>query len=302
MPAGPLISAVITNYNYGRYLDQAIESVLAQTYAPVEIVVVDDGSTDDSEAVVHQYGARVRWVAQSHRGVSAARNRGIQESRGEAIAFLDADDVWHANKLARQVTPLSNPEVGMVYCGLQYLDAMGRPLGTSLSGRRGRVLKDIALLQGPGVPASGSSAVVRRACFERLGLFDEALSTSADWDMWRRIACHYEIEIVAEPLFFYRLHGSSMHRQVSVMEQDMLRAFAKAFADPAAAEIHPFRRRGYSKLYLMLGGSYLQAGRVGKCLAYVMRSVCLWPPSVGYVASFPMRRLRQWWVAHASPL
>lgn len=291
--AAPLISVVIPNYNYGCYLPQAIDSALEQSYPNIEVIVVDDGSTDDSEAVLRRYGKRVRWFQQRHQGVSAARNCGIQESRGEFVAFLDADDMWRPAKLERQVELLRNPAVGMVYCGVQHINASGQPLGTNVSGRRGRVLKELALLRAPGVPVGGSSVLVRKECFERTGCFDVALSTSADWDMCRRIACHYEIEIVREPLVLYRLHDSSMHRNVDVFEHDMLHAFASMFADPAAAEVYPLRCRCYGNLYLTLSGSYLHAGRWAKCLKYAVCSVLAWPPALAYLASLPIRRARR---------
>lgn len=289
----PLISVVIPNYNYGHYLKQAINSALGQSYPHVEVIVVDDGSTDCSEAVLHSYGNQLRCFRQQRQGVSAARNRGIQECRGELVAFLDADDLWHPEKLARQVERLRNPRVGIVFCGIQYINPDGQPLGISVAGLSGQVLKEIALLRWPGAPGIGSTALIRKDCFRQSGCFDTELSTSADWDLWRRIACHYEIDTVDEPLICYRLHGSSMHRNVAAFEHDMRRAFSRTFSDPAATAIHPFRRQCYGNLYLMLSGSYLQAGRWDKCLAYALHSVLMWPPSLGYLAAFPLRRLRR---------
>ena len=291
--ATPLVSVVIPNYNYGRYLKQAIDSVLAQSYPEVEIIVVDDGSTDDSDEVLKSYGERVRWFRQSNQGVSAARNLGIKESRGEFIGFMDADDLWLPKKLELQLELFSNPSVGMVYCGLQYLSE-DKILGENTSGRSGsNVLKELALMRPPGVPAFGSSALVRRECLERVGPFDTQLSTSADWDMCRRIACHYEIGIVREPLMLYRLHPSAMHRNVDLFEHDMLHAFSSMFADPAAASVHPLRRRCYGNLYMTLSGSYLNSGRWGKSISYALRSVLNWPPGVASLLSFPLRRARR---------
>lgn len=289
----PLISVIIPNYNYGDYIADAIESVLSQTYPEVEIIVVDDGSTDDSKSKVIKYGSRVRLVQQQNKGVSAARNRGIAESNGRFIAFLDADDKWHPEKLSRQFEQMNNPKVGMVYCGLQYMDAKGRFLSVNLSGSEGYVLKELALLEGPGVPASGSSALVRRECFERVGLFDESLSTSADWDMWRRIACHYEIRIVREPLVFYRVHASGMHHNVDLLERDMLQAVSKMFSDPDAQEVHHLRRRCYGNLYLMLSGSCLHARQWKKSIKYAAMSMLAWPPAVSYIVKFPMRHVKR---------
>jgi glycosyltransferase involved in cell wall biosynthesis len=286
------VSVVVPNYNCGRCLAEAVESALAQSYTACELIVVDDGSTDGSVKVLERYSSRLRIVRQSNRGVSAARNRGIQESRGELIAFLDADDVWRADKLEKQVPLFANPAVGLVHCALEYIDESGRSLGTNLTGRRGHVLRHIALLRGTVVQAS-SSAVVRRECFGKAGLFDVDLSTSADWDMWRRIACYYDVDVVREPLIRYRLRTDSMHRSVAALEHDMLRSFARMFADPAASEVRPLRRRAYANLYLMLSGSYAEVGDIGKAVAYACRSVVTWPPSVGYIAAMPWRRLRR---------
>jgi len=292
MESSPLVSVVIPNYNYGRYLAQAIESVLGQSYPNVEVLVVDDGSMDDSSAVLQRYAHRVRWFQQQRQGVSAARNCGIRESRGEFIAFLDADDVWHPQKLARQMAQITHPAIGLVCCGLQCIDTEGRLLGISVAGRSGNVLKEIALLRWPGAPGLGSTAVIRKACFDRIGMFDVELSTSADWDLWRRLSCHYDTAMVHESLVSYRVHHVSMHRNVDLFKCDMLRAFTRMFADPDAAEIHPLRRQCYGHLYLVLSGSYFHAGQWGKSLAYALRSLLIWPPSLLYLLTFPIRRLR----------
>jgi len=289
----PLVSIVITNYNCARFVADAVETALAQTYANVEVIVVDDGSTDDSLAVLAPYRGRVRIVAQPNGGVSAARNTGIRESRGDLVAFFDADDLWHRDKLAKQVPLFINPAVGLVYCGVEYIDEQGRTLGTNLKGLRGRVLRDIALLRETVVLAGGSTAVVRRRLFDEIGGFDPQLSTAADWDMWRRIACIAEIEVAREPLMKYRLRAGSMHRNPTVFEHDMVYGFARMFADPGAAEVHPLRRRGYGKLYLMLAGSFLEAGDTGKALTYACRSMLAWPPSAAYIVALPWRRVRR---------
>ncbi len=288
-----LVSVVIPNYNCSAFLPAALESVFAQTYPDVEILVVDDGSTDDSLRVLEPYADRVRVLRQHNQGVSAARNHGIRESRGELIAFLDADDLWDREKLAKQVPLFANPSVGIVYCAVEYIDEAGASLGTNHTGRRGRVLRSIALLEGTIVLAGGSTAVVRHACFDRAGHFDLEMSTAADWDMWRRIACHNEIDVVREPLMKYRLRPSSMHRNIAVFEHDMLRGFANMFADPEAREVHELRRRAYATLFLMLSGSHLHAGNWRLSLRYAARSVMTWPPTLAYIAGMPLRRIRR---------
>ena len=288
-----LVSVVIPNYNCGGFLPAALGSVFAQTYPEIEVLVVDDGSTDDSLRVLERYAGRVRVLRQANAGVSAARNHGIRESRGALIAFLDADDLWDREKLAKQVPLFANPSVGLVYCAVEYIDEAGRSLGTNHTGRSGRVLRSIALLQGTVVLAGGSTAVVRRECFDRVGGFDLELSTAADWDMWRRVACHYEVDLVREPLMKYRLRPSSMHRNVAVFEHDMLHGFAKMFADPDARDIHGLRRRAYATLFLMLSGSHLRAGNWARSLQYAARSIATWPPTAAYIAGLPLRRFRR---------
>lgn len=284
------ISAIITNFNYAHYLGGAIESALSQTLAPIEVLVIDDGSTDGSQKVAEGFGSRVRWFSQTQQGVSVARNRGIQESQGEFVAFLDADDWWHPEKLSRQVKHFSDPSVGLVYCGLHFVDPDGKILGASTEWKEGFGLKDIVQLRWPGSPGLGSTALIRKSALDQVGLFDAALSTSADWDLGRRLACRYRIEMEPEVLISYRVHARSMHADVDLFERDMLRAFARAFSDPAAASVHDLRKRCYGRLYLMLSGSFLHAGKLGKSVAYAARGLAVWPQGAAYLASYPLRR------------
>ena len=174
----PLVSVVIPNYNYGRYLGEAIESVLAQSYPRRELIVVDDGSTDESETVLRRYGQRLRWVRQPHHGVATARNRGVQESRGTLLAFLDSDDVWFPTKLERQVARwLAEPSIGFVHCGAQVIDVNGRSVESLRDGVAGWVCKDLLLFRQPAVVTGGSGVLVPRSKFELVGGFDTNLST-----------------------------------------------------------------------------------------------------------------------------
>jgi glycosyltransferase involved in cell wall biosynthesis len=284
---------IIPNYNYGRFLRETIESVLSQTYPSFEIVVVDDGSTDESLEILRTYGERVRVLTQRNQGVSAARNHGISESRGDFVALLDADDVWLPTKLTQQMRLFDQAQVGMVYCGLRYVDTTGKPLYDRCDGESGNVLTAMTLLRGSGVPASGSSALLRRACFERTGLFDEKLTTAADWDMWRRVACHYEIRFVPQPLVLYRQHQNAMHWNVGRLEHDMQLALDKLFSDPAATRVHALRRTSYANLYATLAGSYFHTRRYVRCLHSAWRSL-LWSPRVILeMAAFPWRWLQR---------
>src|SRR5687768_8169523 len=114
----PLISVIIPNYNYGIYLGQAIDSVLKQTYSKVEIIVVDDGSTDNSQDILIKYKEKITFIKQANKGVGAARNTGVKNSSGEFVSFLDSDDIWLPTKLERQLeVMLADDEIGLITCG-----------------------------------------------------------------------------------------------------------------------------------------------------------------------------------------
>lgn len=287
----PLVSVVIPNYNYGRYLRQAVDSALGQTYPRREILVVDDGSTDESEAVLRGYGDRIRRLRQSRQGVAAARNRGVAESRGDLLAFLDADDRWLPEKLERQVARwIAEPELGLVHCGVHLIDAEGRRLGTLREGVEGWAAPELLLFRRLTYVTGGSGSLVPREVFEAAGGFDPRLSTSADWDFYYRVAVRRRFGFVPEPLVEMRRHGTNMHANIRAMERDMLWAYAKAFRDPAP-EIHALRRQAYGNLHMVLAGCFFRAGQPGACLRHLARSLWLTPGNSGRVLGFPAR----WW-------
>jgi hypothetical protein len=150
---------------------------------------------------------------------------------------------------------------------------------------------------------TGSTALVRRECFDRLGLFDLGLSTSADWDMWRRIAGSYEVAMVRRPLLKYRVHGAQMHRNLEVFERDVLRAVGSMFADPtAAAVMQPFRRECYANLYSTLSRSYLEQRRWKKSVQFAVSSLRQRPDRFILEAlGAPVRRARQLFSAQRLP-
>ncbi len=287
--AWPLVSVIIPNYNYACYLPQAIDSVLAQTYAPVEIIVVDDGSRDDSLAVLKSYGARLRWVTQPNQGVAAARNHGARLSQGSYLAFLDADDYWLPAKLERQLERfLQNPELGLVYCGVAEFNESGT-VSLRQEGAEGGVLQELLLLRRPAFFGGGSGFVTPRALFEEAGGFDEHLSTSADWDLALRLAARRPFGFVSEILLKYRLHNSNMHANVGVMERDMMLVYAKAF-EQAPAEVRALRRASYGRLHMVLAGSYFQAGQYRQFGCHALKSLCLAPANAARLLSYPWRR------------
>jgi len=290
-PSGePTVSVVIPTYNYGRYVARAVDSVLAQTRPPRDVVVVDDGSTDDTHEVLARFGDRIHVIRQQNCGVSQARNNGAAASEGDLIAFLDADDFWHEDKLACQVEAYrGRPDAGMVHCGLQEVDVDGNPLGPKLDGLDGWVAKDLLLLQRTVILAAPSNAIIPRAVFDEAGGFDPALSTAADWDLCFRIAVGRPFVYVPELLVSYTLHSSNMHRNIDAMDRDMHLAFRKAFASDAGGSLRHLRRNAYANLYVVLSGSYFGVGNTARAVRAGARGCLLRPQAAARLAWGPVR-------------
>jgi len=285
-------SVVIPTYNHGRFVEEAVESVLSQTRPPMETIVVDDGSTDDTAARLARFASRVEVIRQPNAGVSAARNRGAANATGDLVAFLDADDAWLPIKLERQLAHMEADEgLGLVHCGITEVDVAGRRLRDRLDGQDGWVADAMLRFDGAGVIlGGGSGAVLRRDVYREAGGFDERLSTSADWDLHYRVARRHRVGFVPEPLVRYRCHGSNMHANIRVMERDMLLAFSKAFARPDAPE-RRLRRRSYGNLHLVLAGCYFRAGQYARFAWHAISCLALTPSHAGRFLGYPHRRL-----------
>lgn len=294
--ADSLVSVTIPVYNGAEYVSDAIQSVLAQTYEAWELCVVDDGSTDETPRVLREFAAhpRVRIIRQVNRGVSAARNAGIAASAAPFLAFLDADDVWVPVNLARKVAYLiSHPDVALVHSAVAIVDAALQPTGRVVRGRSGEVLEPLLLGLEP-VVNGPSSVLARRSIIMELGGFDETLSTSADWDLWVRLAARHPIAHLDEALVCYRLRGTaSMHRNIRAMEHDKFLAYAKAFTAPQPPEIARLRRRCYANLHMTLAGSYAHAGEWGQALSHAGRSLLTHPSRLPYALGYPWRAGRR---------
>jgi len=224
----PRVSVIIPAFNASRFISQAIESVLNQAFTDQELIVVDDGSTDDTASLVMKYGGKLRYIYQKNQGLSSARNAGIVKAEGEYIGFLDADDYWDREKLRHQVALLdSSPDIGVVYTALKVVDKDSREIEERGCLVRGRIFS--SLLTENCVVGSCSSALIRRECFEKAGTFDEMFSASEDWDLWLRIAPYYLFDFVDLPLTFYRIHEGNMHKDLALMEKNVFQVLNKLF-------------------------------------------------------------------------
>lgn len=223
-----LISVVIPTYNHERFLVDAVDSALAQSYPYLEIIVVDDGSTDNTAAVMSGYGNRVRYIRQQNRGLSGARNTGILASQGEYIALLDADDCWHVDYLRNvHATLAADRAIGAVHTGMRFVDAAGQPqaqpgIATVPDDQMYERLLD-------GEFFAPSAVLVRRSVLATVGLFDLDLRASEDWEIWLRVARAYRFAGIAKPLLNYRVHGSNMSGDPAHMLHYQLLTLVKHF-------------------------------------------------------------------------
>jgi glycosyltransferase involved in cell wall biosynthesis len=218
--SAPLISVVIPAYNSAAFLAETLASVFAQDHRPLEVILVDDGSTDETLAIAQAWMPEVRTMRQENAGPGAARNRGIEMARGEFIAFIDADDLWPAGKLARQLRLLqSRPDLDLVL-GLVQLDYQGSAKTGTLRFRDAR--QTVAFF-------SFGAALFRRECFERAGLLSVDLNDTedADWFLRARDAGLAWL-VLDEVALIYRRHGTNMTEHRPLPKSDIFRVLARA--------------------------------------------------------------------------
>jgi len=288
----PLVSAIIPNYNYSRYIGEAVESALNQTYKNIEVIVVDDGSSDDSLKVLGAFGDRIKVISQKNAGVAMARNNGVEVSTGEYVAFLDADDVWLLEKVEKQVDRFfAEQALGLVHVGVQDISAEGNDLDVHTDGMQGKVSHELLLFDRPVILGGGSGIMVPRNVFDEVGGFDTRLATSADWDLFYQISSRYEVGFVSDVLLRYRFHGSNMHGNIDRMQREMIVGFDKAFEGALAPQ--NIKRDAYANLYRTLSGSYFYAGNYKQFGVFAAKSVLKRPGNFLYFAKFPIRRMRK---------
>ncbi|HON06565.1 MAG TPA: glycosyltransferase family A protein [Verrucomicrobiota bacterium] len=233
------VSVIIPAYNYSQYLPFAIESAISQTYSPIEIIVVDDGSTDDTKRVVAQYGDKVRYIYQKNSGLSAARNTGIQAASMPFIAFLDADDVWDPEflKFGMNTFSLLSDDYAIVACYPKFIDQDGNPLPVNPSEKRyyGDIFAGDILLMTRFPP---SAVIAKKTAFDRCGFFDTTLKSSEDRDMWLRIASKFRIYLNQDALIMIRRHSSNMSSNPKRMKVNMAKVIKKSWENHIIPHYH----------------------------------------------------------------
>ncbi|HYL80720.1 MAG TPA: glycosyltransferase, partial [Candidatus Acidoferrum sp.] len=218
----PIVSLILPTFNRAPLLAEAVDSALAQTFEPLEIIVVDDGSTDGTSAVLEKYGSRVRCVHQANRGLSAARNAGLEQAQGMYITFLDDDDVLQSTKIAEQVAILeSHDEIGWTYCDvLMHNEASQETITVSERfGYRKRNLDGWLfpeLIHGNFIPPMAT--LIRRTVLARTGGFDPRLRAMEDWDLWLRLSLLAKARYLPRVLATYRIHPGGMSQARALMD------------------------------------------------------------------------------------
>lgn len=254
-----LATVVIPNYNHAPYLADAIESVLAQDFSSVELIIVDDGSTDHSQAVIERFGNQVKGIFQENQGLSAARNSGIRAARGEFIGVLDADDRYEPHFLSTLVRLLEQqPDAAAVYCGYQFVDEENRPLPQIEARQIPPSGLFNALAQGNFLVPE--AMLVRRSGYEAVGLFDPTLRACEDLDVWLRLARRFTVIGTPAVLTRHRILAGSMSTDPARMHQNRLRVLEKHMVtgDGSTEPLAPFF---LSSAFLTSMVEYLQTGQ-----------------------------------------
>lgn len=248
----PKVSVVIPTYNRANYLRQTIDSVLAQTYTDYEIIVLDDGSTDNTKETAALYKDKIKYFYQENRGPTAGKNSGMQKARGEYIAFLDDDDLWLPEKLAKQVEVLeNNRELAFACSGSYVINAKGEIIDEWKKVTQNQ--ETFSNLYEANFVFT-LTVMVRRKCLAATGLFDESLYIVQDYDLWLRLAKRYPFAYIALPLAKYRKHDSNVTKNTPQRLKEHLRIVNKK--EIAGGMSFLKRRIRTAKVYILFAIQY----------------------------------------------
>jgi glycosyltransferase involved in cell wall biosynthesis len=284
------VSVVMPSYNAARFVTAAIDSVLAQTVQDFEILVVDDGSTDDTCEVLAKYDAPIKYLYKPNGGVSSARNFGIENARGKYIAFLDADDLWLPEKLEKQLAILeADAQIGLVYAATEKVDENLQNVGY-IEANSYEDYCEALLLNLNIVAGSCSSAIVRRDVALQTNGFDAEFSTCADWEYWLRLSLLTKFAPIKEYLVKYRVVAGSMSSNPYVSKRDTLGVLNKFFASPDLPEKYKkLKNKAISNNLMVVSGEFLHNGKVGESLACMWKSLRLYPQNIARPLGLPLR-------------
>jgi glycosyltransferase involved in cell wall biosynthesis len=270
------VSVIIPTFNCARLVVEAVHSALVQTHAPAEVIVVDDGSTDETRERLAALPPPVHYIRQSNQGVAAARNRGIREATGELIAFLDADDVWHERKLELQVRWMRDePGLALLDTGtVDWPHETFPPVSAAAAERPVPIRFDDLVVRNT---ITTSSVMVRRNVLDRVGDFDTSLHGPEDFDLWLRVALIAAVANLPLPLTGYRDGAGTLGKQAASMEAGVRRILTKLESAGALSGRPLLRRKAWSYLYYSC--AYLRglAGDQAGAMRLMARSLGQYP-------------------------
>lgn len=293
VPTMPEVSVIVPAYNAEHTLEATLDSILAQTFTDFEVLVVDDGSSDSTARIASDAGPPVTCLSKPNGGVASARNHGLATARGRYIAFLDADDLWEPEKLARQVELLrTRTDVGACFTATRVVDLELRPLST-IPARDFDDFCEALLLYSVVISGSCSSAMVRAELAAAVGEFDPAFSQCADWDYWLRVSCRGRFAAIDQPLVRYRTAAGNMSSDIGLLESDTFAVLDKFFNSAVGRRYDGLRRRCYSNHWMILSGSYLHAGQPLAAVRCLLHGLRLYPPNARRPLGLPIRWSRR---------
>jgi len=251
----PQISVVIPVYNGEKTIEESIASVLAQTFTDFELIIINDGSQDNTPNIVQQIiqqtiDSRIKLYSYPNRGLATSRNRGITKAQGEYISFLDADDLWTKDKLASQYEALqTHPQAAVAYSGTDWIDEFGNFLKHSSPPSISGNIYGVLLLSN--IVGSGSNALIKKEALLITSNFDESLKASEDWDFLIRLAAKYEFVRIDAPQILYRQSPDSMSSKLNYQEQETVKVIRKAFRQ-APSHLQYLKKISLSNTYIYL--------------------------------------------------
>lgn len=292
----PLVSVIVPAYNVDWCIGRAVDSVLAQEYVARELIVVNDGSSDDTRARLDAYGDALSVIDQDNRGLSAARNAGIRHARGTYVAFLDGDDYWLPQKLSKQVALMERrAEIGFCSTFARVEDVAGRVINVWRYKSGSSDILTTIFAENATIPGSGSAVMVRRALFDRVGLFDERLGGFEDVDLWLRLAAVSGYACIEEPLAVILRREKSLSRNLDTMRAATLLSLRKNRGLLPEALRGGFWRNCLAGVYTDYAKPAYRAGRLGLAYADTLRALLLSPFGrgrlcLGLLRDFVLRR------------
>jgi glycosyltransferase involved in cell wall biosynthesis len=274
------VDVVIPAFNAARFLPAALESVARQTFDDWQIVLIDDGSTDNTAEVVAPYmerfGSKLRYIRQKNQGLPAARNAAIRASDSEFLALLDADDEWLPRRLEESVRVLrERPAAGLAYGLITYIDAEGNKLHTFEGNRRvveGRVAPAIYMRR---IELPCPTITFRRSCVEAVGVFDETMRSTEDRDLWLRIALRYEVAFVPEVLAYYRLSPNQMSTNAQRMMDAQMQFIRKHYGAEGCGWVP--RQVSRARAYKQRADALKAQGRSWAALRSSLQALAMYP-------------------------